>query len=244
MTITPVQDPLAVALCDVHLSLGRGASRVHILKGISLEIAAGEAVGLIGPSGSGKSTLLMALAGLERPDTGAIFVAGTQIDGLDEDALARFRGSRIGIVFQSFHLIPTMTALENVAMPLELAGRKDAFARARQELRAVGLAERLAHFPAQLSGGEQQRVALARAIAPDPSILVADEPTGNLDEANGAAIIDLMFSLKRERGATLVLVTHDAVLARRCDRTIRLRSGRIEDDVSPAASPQPEPVAS
>jgi putative ABC transport system ATP-binding protein len=244
MKKTPVrQDPAAIALRDVHLSLGRGASRVHILKGISLEIGEGEAVGLIGPSGSGKSTLLMALAGLERPETGSIVIAGTQIDGLGEDALARFRGSRIGIVFQSFHLIPTMTALENVAIPLELAGRKDAFARARQELRAVGLAERLAHYPAQLSGGEQQRVALARALAPDPSILVADEPTGNLDEANGAAIIDLMFALKRERGATLVLVTHDAVLAGRCDRTIRLRSGRIEVEASPPAGKPAVPAA-
>lgn len=245
MMESPVwQGQAAIELRDVHLSLGRGASRVHILKGISLEIAAGEAVGLVGPSGSGKSTLLMALAGLERPESGAIFVAGTQIDGLGEDALAQFRGSRIGIVFQSFHLIPTMTALENVAIPLELAGRKDAFVRAGQELRAVGLAERFAHFPAQLSGGEQQRVALARAIAPDPSILVADEPTGNLDETTGAAIIDLMFALKRERRATLVLVTHDAVLADRCDRTIRLRAGRIEDDVGLMANRQAEPVAS
>ena len=213
---------------DVHLSLGRGAARVHILKGISLEIGEGEAIGLVGPSGSGKSTLLMTMAGLERPDSGRIAIGGERIDHLGEDALARFRGERIGIVFQSFHLIPTMTALENVAIPLELAGRADAFATAKRELVGVGLGERLSHYPGQLSGGEQQRVALARALAPDPRILVADEPTGNLDEASGSKIIDLMFALKRERGGTLVLVTHDSGLAARCDRMIRLRSGQIE----------------
>ncbi len=213
---------------DVHLSLGRGAARVHILKGISLEIGEGEAIGLVGPSGSGKSTLLMTMAGLERPDSGQIAIGGERIDHLNEDALARFRGERIGIVFQSFHLIPTMTALENVAIPLELAGRSDAFATAKRELVGVGLGERLSHYPGQLSGGEQQRVALARALAPNPRILVADEPTGNLDEASGSKIIDLMFALKRERGGTLVLVTHDSGLAARCDRMIRLRSGQIE----------------
>ena len=213
---------------DVHLSLGRGAARVHILKGISLEIGEGEAIGLVGPSGSGKSTLLMTMAGLERPDSGQIAIGGERIDHLNEDALARFRGERIGIVFQSFHLIPTMTALENVAIPLELAGRADAFATAKRELVGVGLGERLSHYPGQLSGGEQQRVALARALAPNPRILVADEPTGNLDEASGSKIIDLMFALKRERGGTLVLVTHDSGLAARCDRMIRLRSGQIE----------------
>jgi putative ABC transport system ATP-binding protein len=220
----------AISMRDVHLSLGRGAARVHILKGISLDIGEGEAVGLIGPSGSGKSTLLMTMAGLERPDSGEIRIAGSRIDQLDEDALARFRGERIGIVFQSFHLIPTMTALENVAIPLELAGREDAFDAAKRELKAVGLGERLSHYPGQLSGGEQQRVALARALAPNPKILVADEPTGNLDEASGSTIIDLMFALKRERGSTLVLVTHDLGLARRCDRMIRLRSGHIESE--------------
>ena len=220
----------AISMRDVHLSLGRGAARVHILKGISLDIGEGEAVGLIGPSGSGKSTLLMTMAGLERPDSGEIRIAGSRIDQLDEDALARFRGERIGIVFQSFHLIPTMTALENVAIPLELAGRDDAFDAAKRELKAVGLGERLSHYPGQLSGGEQQRVALARALAPNPKILVADEPTGNLDEASGSTIIDLMFALKRERGGTLVLVTHDLGLARRCDRMIRLRSGHIESE--------------
>ena len=212
----------------MNLSLGDGAARVHILKDIGLNIGSGEAVGLIGPSGSGKSTLLMAMAGLERVDTGSVTVAGTDIVGLDEDALARFRGRNIGIVFQSFHLIPTMTALENVAVPLELAGDADAFARAERELVAVGLGERLSHYPSQLSGGEQQRVALARALAPRPSILVADEPTGNLDENTGRQIVDLLFAGHRERGTTLVLVTHDSSLAARCDRVVRLRSGRIE----------------
>ena len=220
----------AIEMTDIDLSLGRGAARVHILKNISLAIARGETVGLTGPSGSGKSTLLMAMAGLERADSGRISIEGTDIGRLGEDALARFRGQRIGIVFQSFHLIPTMNALENVAVPLELAGHRDAFARARDELAAVGLAERTTHYPAQLSGGEQQRVALARAIAPRPAILVADEPTGNLDEATGSQIVDLMLALKRDRGTTLVLVTHDLALAARCDRTIRLRSGRIEAD--------------
>src|ERR1043166_8212824 len=183
----------AIALAGINLALGRGAARVHILKDIDLHIARGEAVGLIGPSGSGKSTLLMVMAGLARPD-----------------APARVRGRNVGIVFQSFHLIPTMTALENVAVPLELAGHDDAFARAARELEAVGLADRVNHYPAELSGGEQQRVALARALAPNPAILVADEPTGNLDEATGQQIIDLMFAGQRERGTTLVLVTHDA----------------------------------
>ena len=223
--------PPAIELRNVDLSLGRGAARVHILKDITLAVAPGETVGMTGPSGSGKSTLLMTMAGLERADGGSVRVEGTDVGALGEDALATFRGQRIGIVFQSFHLIPTMTALENVAVPLELAGRRDAFARARDELAAVGLAERAAHYPAQLSGGEQQRVALARAIAPRPAILVADEPTGNLDEATGAAIVDLLFALKRDRGATLVLVTHDASLAARCDRTVKLRSGRIEADI-------------
>ena len=217
-----------IALRDVDLSLGTGAARVHILKGITLNIGRGEAVGLVGPSGSGKSTLLMLMAGLERPDSGSVEVDGQALQGLNEDSLAKFRGARIGIVFQSFHLIPTMTALENVAVPLELAGRRDAFSRARAELQAVGLGDRLSHYPAQLSGGEQQRVALARALAPDPAILVADEPTGNLDEANGQAIMALLFAMRRERGATLVLVTHDVGLAARCDRTVRLKSGRVE----------------
>ncbi|CAM5490615.1 Lipoprotein-releasing system ATP-binding protein LolD OS=Afipia felis OX=1035 GN=lolD_3 PE=3 SV=1 [Afipia felis] len=221
-------DQPVISLSGIDLSLGRGAAKVHILKGIDLRITPGETVGLIGPSGSGKSTLLMVMAGLERPDAGEVVVQGTSFNALDEDGLARFRGRAIGIVFQSFHLIPTMTALENVAVPLELAGKRDATARATQELRAVGLGERLHHYPAQLSGGEQQRVALARALAPDPAILLADEPTGNLDEATGQQIVDLLFAMHAQRDTTLVLVTHDASLAQRCDRTVKLRSGRID----------------
>ncbi len=221
-----------IELADVHLTLGEGAARVHVLKGVTLNIAHGETVSLLGPSGSGKSTLLMTLAGLERPDSGAVRIDGRNLDGLSEDALARFRGEKIGIVLQSFQLIPTMTALENVAVPLELAGTPDAFATAERELAAVGLAERLSHYPAQLSGGEQQRVALARALAPDPLILAADEPTGNLDSETGASVIDLIFAQQKRRGATLVLVTHDPSLAARCGRRVRLRSGRIEADES------------
>ena len=218
----------AIALAGVNLSLGRGAARVHILKDIDLNIGRGEAIGMVGPSGSGKSTLLMVMAGLERPDSGSVVVAGESLAALDEDALARFRGRNVGIVFQSFHLIPTMTALENIAVPLELAGIDDAPARAARELAAVGLAERRDHYPAELSGGEQQRVALARALAPNPKILIADEPTGNLDEATGGEIIELLFASHAQRDTTLVLVTHDPALARRCDRVVRLRSGRIE----------------
>jgi putative ABC transport system ATP-binding protein len=219
-----------IELTDVDLTLGEGAARVHVLKSVSLDIAKGETVSLLGPSGSGKSTLLMTLAGLERPDSGSVVVDGRRLDGLSEDALARFRGENIGVVFQSFQLIPTMTALENVAVPLELAGKADAFEIARAELDAVGLSHRLSHYPAQLSGGEQQRVALARALAPDPLILAADEPTGNLDSETGAAVIDLIFAQQQRRGATLVLVTHDPGLAERCGRRVRLRSGRIDTD--------------
>jgi len=218
----------AIAVAGVNLSLGQGAARVHILKDIDLHIGTGEAVGLVGPSGSGKSTLLMVMAGLERTDTGTVTVAGAMLNKLDEDRLARFRGRNVGIVFQSFHLIPTMTALENVAVPLELAGIEDAQGRARDELAAVGLGARLDHYPAQLSGGEQQRVALARALAPNPAILVADEPTGNLDEDTGRQIIDLLFAGHAQRNTTLVLVTHDSGLAARCGRVVRMRSGRVE----------------
>ncbi len=224
----------AILLDNVHLTLGHGVSRVHILKGISLSIGRGEAVGLVGPSGSGKSTLLMAMAGLERADSGDIVIDGQSLGALNEDGLARFRGRRIGIVFQSFHLIPTMTALENVAVPLELGGVADAFPRARAELEAVGLGHRLSHYPGQLSGGEQQRVALARALAPDPAIVVADEPTGNLDEVTGGQIVELLFTLKRQRGATLVLVTHDPDLARKCDRIVRIRSGVLDPETAAA----------
>jgi putative ABC transport system ATP-binding protein len=218
----------AIRIDSVNLALGTGAARVHILKDISLTIAAGQAVGLVGPSGSGKSTLLMVMAGLERPDSGDVVVDGTAFKNLNEDALARFRGRNVGIVFQSFHLIPTMTALETVAVPLELAGVGDAQQRAARELASVGLADRLQHYPSQLSGGEQQRVALSRALVVEPSILLADEPTGNLDEATGRRIVDLLFAKHSERGMTLVLVTHDASLARRCDSVVRLRSGRID----------------
>jgi putative ABC transport system ATP-binding protein len=225
----------AIVLSGVNLSLGRGAARVHILRDINLHIKRGEAVGMLGPSGSGKSTLLMVMTGLERPDGGSVRVDGEELQRLGEDALARFRGKNVGIVFQAFHLIPTMTALENVAVPLELAGIADAFDRAANELAAVGLSARLHHYPAELSGGEQQRVALARALAPNPAILVADEPTGNLDEQTGADIVELLFRGHAERGTTLVLVTHDNALAARCDRVIRLRSGQIESRTAAAA---------
>jgi putative ABC transport system ATP-binding protein len=225
----------AVALGGVNLALGRGAARVHILKDIDLHMGRGEAVALLGPSGSGKSTLLMVMTGLERPDSGSVVVAGQDLLSLDEDRLARFRGKNIGIVFQAFHLIPTMTALENVAVPLELAGIRDADAIAERELAAVGLAQRARHYPAELSGGEQQRVALARALAPDPAIIVADEPTGNLDEATGRDIIELLFRGQAERGTTLVLVTHDSALAARCSRVLHMRSGHIESRASVAS---------
>jgi len=218
----------AIALAGVNLSLGQGAARVHILKDIDLHIGSGEAIGLVGPSGSGKSTLLMVMAGLERPDSGTVAVAGENLGSLDEDALARFRGRHVGIIFQSFHLIPTMTALENVAVPLELGGIADARERARDELTAVGLSDRLNHYPAELSGGEQQRVAVARALVTNPEIVVADEPTGNLDEDTGKQIIDLLFAGHAKRKTTLVLVTHDPALAGRCARVVRLRSGRID----------------
>ncbi|PWG17571.1 ABC transporter ATP-binding protein [Salibaculum griseiflavum] len=220
-------DPV-LSLSDVSLSLMGNAGPVDILHDITLDVAGGETLGLVGPSGSGKSSLLMLMGGLETATSGRITALGTDITRLGEDALARFRRDNMGVVFQSFHLIPTMTALENVATPLELAGHRDAFDRAAAELEAVGLAHRSGHYPSQMSGGEQQRVALARAAAPRPRILLADEPTGNLDEANGAAIIDMLFGLRDRHGATLILVTHATELARRCDRVVRLRDGRIE----------------
>nr|WP_153323155.1 ABC transporter ATP-binding protein [Sinorhizobium meliloti] len=215
---------------NADLTLGEAAASVHVLKGVSLAIDAGESVGIVGPSGSGKSTLLMVMAGLERLDGGEIIIDGTALHRLGEDAVADFRGRNVGIVFQSFHLIPNMTALENVAVPLELANVRNAFDIARKELIAVGLGERLTHYPGQLSGGEQQRVAIARALAPSPKLLIADEPTGNLDAETGRQIADLLFAEQRERGMTLVLVTHDAALAGRCERQIRVRSGEIVSD--------------
>jgi len=220
-------DPI-LRLEAVKLTLMSQAGPVNILNGIELAIRQGEAVGLVGPSGSGKSTMLMVMTGLERPTSGKVTVKGEELSAFSEDESARFRRGNVGIVFQSFHLIPTMTALENVAVPLELALEANAFARAKEELTAVGLAHRLDHYPSQLSGGEQQRVALARALAPQPSLLFADEPTGNLDGRTGGEIIELMFKLQRERGSTLILVTHDDALARRCDRIIRLRDGYID----------------
>ena len=216
-----------LSLKDATLSLDGNAGRVDILKGITLNIARGETVGLIGPSGSGKSSLLMLLGGLERATTGSVTALGRDLTQLGEDALARFRRGHMGVVFQSFHLIPTMTALENVATPLELAGARDAFSRAEAELTAVGLGDRLHHYPAQMSGGEQQRVALARAAAPRPDILLADEPTGNLDGTTGQTIMDLLFDLRDRHGSTLVLVTHAPELAARCDRVIRLADGQL-----------------
>ncbi|MBO6901565.1 MAG: ABC transporter ATP-binding protein [Rhizobiaceae bacterium] len=220
-----------IQLDQVSLTLGQGASSVHVLKGISLSAEYGETIGIVGPSGSGKSTLLMVLAGLERVDSGTVRIAGNLLNDRSEDEVAAFRGRNIGIVFQSFHLIPNMTALENVAVPLELAGEADAFAAAERELAAVGLADRVTHYPSELSGGEQQRVAIARALAPSPKILIADEPTGNLDQSTGRQIADLLFSKARERSMTLVLVTHDPTLADRCSRRIAMRSGRIETGI-------------
>jgi putative ABC transport system ATP-binding protein len=217
-----------ISLRDVELTLLGNAGPVRILKGISLDVQRGETLGLVGPSGSGKSSLLMLMGGLETATAGRVHVLGHDLTAMDEDALARFRRENMGIVFQSFHLIPTMTALENVATPLELAGDLDAFARAEAELRAVGLGARLDHYPAQLSGGEQQRVALARAAVTRPAILLADEPTGNLDGATGESIVRLLFDLHDRHGATLVLVTHAPDLAARCDRVIRLRDGMLD----------------
>jgi putative ABC transport system ATP-binding protein len=227
-----------ITLRKADLTLGSAAASVHVLRSMDLDVDAGEAVGIVGPSGSGKSTLLMVLAGLERLDSGEIIIDGKALHDLSEDALADFRGRNIGIVFQSFHLIANMTALENVAVPLELANAKDPFEIARRELTAVGLGERLHHYPGQLSGGEQQRVAIARALAPSPAVLIADEPTGNLDTETGRQIADLLFSKQAERGMTMILVTHDISLAARCSRQIRVRSGEIIDDGAGAPAVQ------
>ncbi|MEM1378230.1 MAG: ABC transporter ATP-binding protein [Pseudomonadota bacterium] len=219
-----------IHLKNVDLTLGGADNPVHVLKSVNLEVEGGEAIGIVGPSGSGKTTLLMVLAGLERADTGEVNVAGARLDTMSEDAVAAFRGKNIGFVFQSFHLIANMTALENVAVPLELAGEANAFERAREELENVGLKDRLTHYPGQLSGGEQQRVAVARALAPNPKILIADEPTGNLDTTTGRQISDLIFKKQQERGMTFVLVTHDNALAAECDRNVRVRSGEVFDE--------------
>ena len=218
-------DPIAISAQNVTLALGA----VEILRGVTLDVAEGESVAILGPSGSGKSSLMAILAGLEQASSGSVTVNDVEFSALGEDELAMARRGRIGIVLQAFHLLPTMTALENVAVPLELAGRADAFEAAARELAAVGLGHRLDHYPSQLSGGEQQRVAIARAMAPGPAILFADEPTGNLDTATGAEIIDLLFDRRSESGATLVIITHDPALAERCDRTLRMADGLLSE---------------
>jgi putative ABC transport system ATP-binding protein len=231
-TVDPSQSRRSTArsivdLRDVHLSLRSGAGEVNILCGISLDISAGDTVSIVGPSGAGKSTLMMIVGGLESPSSGKVQVAGHDLSALGEDALAEFRRDNIGIVFQAFRLIPTMTAMENVAIPLELAGENDAFEQARESLGRVGLADRVQHYPDQLSGGEQQRVAIARAFVSKPALLLADEPTGNLDRATGDSVVELLFDLQTRHGTTLVLITHDEILATRCDRIIRMADGLI-----------------
>jgi putative ABC transport system ATP-binding protein len=226
MTLPLSAAPL-IELADVHLTLASAAGAVNILRGVDLAVHRGESVAVVGPSGSGKSTMMMIVAGLEKPTSGAVRVAGRDLAAMDEDALALFRRESVGIVFQSFHLIPAMTAIENVAIPLEFAGRRDAFERARAALESVGLGHRLSHYPGQLSGGEQQRVALARAVATEPAVILADEPTGNLDAASGAAIIDLLFTLRARCNSTLLLITHDSELAARCDRVARMHDGHL-----------------
>ncbi|WP_299438074.1 ABC transporter ATP-binding protein [uncultured Rhodospira sp.] len=224
--------PPILRLRGLDLTLTGPAGAVNILRGVDLDVPQGQAVGLVGPSGAGKSSLLMVVAGLQRPTAGTAQVAGHDLNALDEDALARFRRDHVGVVFQGFHLIPTMTAEENVAVPLEFAGRRDAFDVARAQLEAVGLGHRLGHYPGQLSGGEQQRVALARAFAPGPRLLLADEPTGNLDGETGRLVMDLLFRRHDEQKTTLMLITHDLALAGRCDRIVRIADGRIAEDRS------------
>jgi putative ABC transport system ATP-binding protein len=225
-----------IRVSGLRLTVPSAAGPVNVLRGIDLDVAAGQAVAIVGPSGSGKTSLLMVLAGLERPSAGSVRLDGHELAGMDEDALARLRRRLVGIVFQSFHLIPTMTALENVAVPLELAGAADAMARAAESLRAVGLGHRLTHLPGQLSGGEQQRVALARAFAPQPRLILADEPTGNLDGATGAAVIDLLFDLSARAGTTLMLITHDPALAARCPRRIHIADGMATETAEAVAA--------
>ena len=230
----PTQAPL-ISVRGLRLTVPSAAGPVNILSGVDLDVAAGEAVGIVGPSGSGKTSLLMVLAGLEQATAGRVVVAGRDITGLGEDALARFRRETVGIVFQAFHLIPTMTALENVSIPMELAGVADAARRAAASLESVGLGHRMTHLPGQLSGGEQQRVALARAFAARPRLLLADEPTGNLDAATGRMVMDLLFAMREAHGTTLLLITHDPALAARCGRQVRVADGRIVAPVGVAA---------
>ncbi len=234
MTSSASPQPI-IQLEGVELSLPSAAGMVHILRGVDLAVRAGESVGVVGPSGSGKSTMVMIMAGLERASKGRVVVDGADYAAMNEDALALFRRNTIGIVFQSFHLVPAMTALENVAIPLELAGRSDAFDRARAELETVGLGHRLSHYPSQMSGGEQQRVALARAFATEPKLILADEPTGNLDGANGRAVVDLLFGAQQRLGTTLVLITHDAALAEHCHRVLRMEDGHIVSETTGTA---------
>ena len=236
--LTQSQAP-AIRLEDVHVTLYSRAGPVSILRGLSMIAAAGESVAVVGRSGAGKSTLLMVIAGLERATSGRVSVLGADYARLGEDDLARLRAANIGIVFQSFHLVPTMTALENVALPLEFLDREDAFAAARSALAEVELSHREDHFPGQLSGGEQQRVAMARALAPSPAIILADEPTGNLDFATGTSVMDLLFALKARTGATLLLITHDKALTKRCDRIISLADGRIVGQSAKRRAPAP-----
>jgi putative ABC transport system ATP-binding protein len=231
MDPSPVTAPLIHAQ-GLVFTAAAASGPVQVLRGLDLSVAAGEAVGIVGPSGSGKTSLLMLLAGLERPTGGKLSVAGRDLGCLDEDALARFRRQEVGIVFQAFHLVPTMTALENVAVPLEFAGRRDAFDRAAAALKDVGLGHRLEHYPGQLSGGEQQRVALARAVVAEPRLILADEPTGNLDRTTGAVVMDLLFDLRARMGTTLLLITHDPLLAERCERQVRIEDGRIVSDTA------------
>ncbi|RIV87807.1 ABC transporter ATP-binding protein [Aurantiacibacter zhengii] len=221
-----------IAATDLRLTLGEGEAAVEILRGIDLQVAAGETLALLGPSGSGKSSLMAVLSGLEQASSGSLLVAGEDFTALDEDALALARRGRIGIVLQAFHLLPTMTAIENVAVPMELAGDETAWDRAAQELESVGLGHRLTHYPAQLSGGEQQRVAIARAIAPRPPLIFADEPTGNLDATTGDSVVDVLFKRREETGATLVIITHDRHLAEMCDRVVTLADGKIASDTA------------
>jgi putative ABC transport system ATP-binding protein len=230
-----------IQLDDVHVTLGSSAGPVKILRGVDLDVAAGSSVSVVGPSGSGKSTLLAVVGGIERPTSGDVRIDGTALGDLDEDELATFRGQRIGILFQQFHLIPTMTALENVAVPLELAGARDAFVQARERLAEVGLSQRADHYPGQLSGGEQQRVALARALSNHPKLLLADEPTGNLDQDTGHEIVELMFRVQRERTMTLLLITHEPHLAARCDDQLRMADGRLYQPV--VAGPRLAPMS-